>query len=570
MTVVPRPRRRSAALAAATAALLLAASCTGGPTNGDAGAVGTSDNGGAASSDAAGADEKRPPLAQVGTSAAADLPGDPAEDKAYASYYRQNPHWENCKDLKNDVERECATIKVPRAWNDPGKGDIELALARVPATGDAKGSLVLNPGGPGASGVDFVSVASAAVISPEVKSAYDLVSFDPRGVSRSEGVRCVSDDELDAHNDTPVDPDATPEQRLEQAVAWMKKLGDGCEKKYSDLLPYLDTLSAARDMDVVRAVVGSEKLDYLGYSYGTYLGATFAELYPQRVGRFVLDGAMDPTLTLDDINAGQTKAFEEAIGRFLESCVNDESAECPFKGSRDDAGQQLKNLVDQMNRHPLPTGAPDGRKATGTHLASAIILGMYEDGLWQQVRTAITDAMNGDGSAALGLADMSANRNDDGTYDGNSAFAINAVNCLDHPGVTDEAWQKKRSKELEEKFPLMGADNGYGATLCAQWPAGPVRKPAPVRAEGAAPIVVIGTTGDPATPYAWSKGLAEQLSSGRLLTFEGNGHTAYGRSGGCIEKAVDAYLLKGTVPEDDTVCNAPEGSSAPSASDSDG
>lgn len=560
MSDASRPRRRPvAALAAAAAALLLATSCTGDPTGGGTGA---SDDGGTsagASDDGGEAGGSTPALAELGTSAAQDLPTDPAEDEAYAAYYQQTPEWEDCRDEENQVDRLCTTITVPKVWNDPAQGDIELALAKVPSSGEGGSSLVMNPGGPGGSGVDFVSVAAAYYVSDAVKQEYDLVSFDPRGVSRSEGIRCFSDEELSTQLDEPVDPDASAEEHLQQSLDYMKKLGDGCQEKHGDLLPYLDTYSAARDMDVVRAVLGSERLDYFGYSYGTYLGATFADLYPQRVGRMVLDGAIDPEISLDGMNEGQTAGFEAAITRFLEDCAERGGEDCPFRGSAEDAEQQLLNLLDQMSRSPLPTDDPQGREATGSHAANAVILSMYEDGLWPQLRLALKEALAGDGSLLLDLADMSASRNDDGTFEGNSAFAINAVNCLDHPGIADRDWQRKRSEELAEKYPMMGENAGYGAALCEQWPVGPMREPAPISADGAPEIVVIGTTGDPATPYQWSVALADQLSSGVLVSYEGNGHTAYGRSGGCVEEAVDAFLLGGAAPEDGLVCSSPAG-----------
>lgn len=486
--------------------------------------------------------EQGPPLQELGTSAAVDLASDPAEDPAYASYYEQDIQWGPCEGV-NDPDLECGTLTVPLAWNDPEAGDIDIAVAQIAATGDRIGSLVTNPGGPGGSGVNFLE-SLPLMLSPEIGRAYDLVGFDPRGVNRSAGVECLSDEETDEYLS------ATAEPGSSESEEWSARIAEACEAGSGEVLPYLDTYSAARDMDVLRAALGSEQLDYLGYSYGTYLGASYAELHPERVGRFVLDGAVDPSLSMNEFTAGQASGFEQATEAFLADCL-DSGEGCPFKGTEEEAKQQLQALFAAIDESPLGTGDPD-RPLTGALTRSAVLMLMYEDGLWEMGREAITAAMNGDGAPLLRIADLSAERSADGTYRTNATFAISAVNCLDHPGVADEEWVEQEAERLAEEFPTFGPM--LGGDGCAHWPVPPLREPAPIAAEGAGPIVVIGTTGDPATPYAWSQNLAEQLDDSVLLTFEGNGHTAYGRSGGCIEEQVDAYLLEGTVPEDGLRC----------------
>lgn len=547
-----RQRRPLAAVAAAVGALVLTLSSCGafngmGPDGASGGADGSSDTGGAST-------PATPPLAELGKSAAQELPHDPASDPAYARYYDQSITWSDCRDEQYQVDRECGSVTVPKAWDDPSKGDITIAVARVTAQGDRKGSLLVNPGGPGGSGVDFVSSLTYS-LPRGVQEAYELVGFDPRGVSRSEGVKCLSDEVLDKEIDEPGDPSATPAQQLEKNLAWMEKMAKGCEEHAGGLLPYLDSYSAARDLDVLRAAVDSKKLDYLGYSYGTYLGATYADLYPQRVGHFVLDGAIDPSLTLDQITSGQAAGFEHAFGAFLQACLDKGADACPFKGDVDQAKTQLSELVDSLDRHPLETDDPHGRKLTGQLAATAVMMFMYADELWPDGRAALKDATEGDGSALLRYADMANERQSDGSFKGNAIYAISAINCLDHPGVADLAWQKQEAERLAKENPLIGEGMGYGGELCSKWPVKPLRKPAKIAAEGAGPILVIGTTGDPATPYPWAQSLAEQLDSGVLLTWEGNGHTAYGRSGGCIEKAVDAYLLQDETPKNGLECH---------------
>jgi len=250
------------------------------------------------------------------------------------------------------------------------------------------------------------------------------------------------------------------------------------------------------------------------------------------------------------LSAGQAEGFERATEAFLADCL-EKGQGCPFKGSEEEAKQQLNAFFASVDAEPLDSGDPQ-RPLTGALARSAVLTLLYEDGLWEFGRQALTDAMNGDGSQLLYIADLSSERAADGTYRTNAAFAITAVNCLDHPGVADEAWVEQEAERLAEEFPTFGPM--LGGDGCAHWPVPPLREPAPIAAEGAGPIVVVGTTGDPATPYQWSQNLAQQLDDAVLLTFEGNGHTAYGRSGGCIEEPVDAYLLEGTVPEDGLTC----------------
>ena len=296
--------------------------------------------------------------------------------------------------------------------------------------------------------------------------------------------------------------------------------------------------------------LGDEELDYLGYSYGTYLGASYAELHPERVGRFVLDGAVDPDMSMDEFSAGQAEGFEHATEAFLARCLEAGDA-CPFRGDEAEAKEQLLSFFESVDETPLDTGDPE-RPLTGALARSAVLTLLYDDAQWEYGREALAAAMNGDGSQLLYIADLSSERRYDGTYRTNAAFAITAVNCLDHPGVADEQWVEQEAERLAEEFPTFGPM--LGGDGCAQWPEEPVREPAPITAEGAGPILVVGTTGDPATPYAWSEELASQLDDATLLTYEGEGHTAYGRSGGCVEEQVDAYLLGGTVPEEGLRC----------------
>lgn len=551
MTLAAPPRRSFARLTAALAAtVLLLSGCTqlGGGSedgaDGGAGDDGTSDGGSSAQQAPDG--EGDLPLDELGTSAAQDLPTDPSTDPEYAQYYEQDIEWGDCEGVVAEG-LECGTLTVPRAWNDPGGTDIDLAVARIPGSEQDAGSLVFNPGGPGVSGVNYMESAPY-MVSPEVLSAYDLVSFDPRGVGRSEGVECLTDQETDEYRSVKGQPLSAESSQLYEE--WGARIAESCEENSGGILPYLDTYSSARDMDVLRSALDSDQLDYLGYSYGTYLGSSYADLYPDRVGHFVLDGAVDPTLTMDEFVAGQAEGFEKATDVFIQDCL--ESAEpCPLKGDVAEAKKQLNAFFAAADESPVDSGDPD-RPLTGSLARSAVLTLMYSDELWPTGWQALGAAMNGDASQLLEMDDRSAERQLDGSYRTSSAYSMTAVNCLDHPRVADEEWEAQETARIAEEFPTFGSN--ISKNDCVQWPQAPVREPAPISAEGAAPIVVIGTTGDPATPYAWSTALAEQLDSGVHLTWDGNGHTAYGRSGGCIEEQVDAYLLEDTVPEDGFSC----------------
>ncbi|MCT1709838.1 alpha/beta hydrolase [Dermabacter hominis] len=488
-------------------------------------------------------------IAPVVESAAYDLGADPAKDERWKKLYDQRADWGKCERAEYQGA-ECATIEVPLKWNDPEGATLSLLLTRVPATGDdKKGSLLINPGGPGGSGAEHVAAYGSMTISSTVRKQYDLIGFDPRGVKDSDGVQCLDDAETDEMLSTDI-PDT--EEGKKKAKEWADKLAKACKAKSSDRIQYVDTYSAARDMDVIRAAVESEKLDYLGFSYGTYLGATYAEMYPERTGHLILDGAMDPALTTNEIVAGQAAGFEQAIKDFVTWCQN-ERGTCPLTGSVDEGIQQLRDFMTNAGKNPIPTAS--GRKLNETLASTAILTALYSNETWEYVALGIESAKaNNSADVLLMLADLANEREEDGSFKSNSTFANVAVNCLDHIGVTDEKWLKAEGERLAKKYPTFGPSLGTEEDGCANWPAKPVRYPEEIHAKGSSTIVVIGTTHDPATPYAWAESLNKQLDNSVLLTWEGFGHTAYSRSGGCIEEMVDAYLLEDKVPDDGAKC----------------
>ncbi|MFH9723828.1 alpha/beta hydrolase [Streptomyces sp. NPDC017254] len=464
------------------------------------------------------------------------------------TFYAQKLTWRDC----GVPSFQCATLRAPLDYAKPNGGEIELAVSRVRATGPGKrlGSLLVNPGGPGGSAVGYLQGYAGIGYPAPVRARYDMVAVDPRGVARSEPVECLTGPQMDTFTQVDQTPDDTAE--INAIDAAFTTFSAGCAKKSGAILPHVSTVETARDMDILRAVLGDEKLSYVGASYGTFLGATYAELFPGRVGRLVLDGAMDPSLPAIDLNRDQTAGFETSFRAFAADCVS--KPDCPLgTGSVAAAGEALKKFFRDVDAEPVPTGES---RALGESLATTgVIAAMYDEGAWPQLREALTQAIGGEGSGLLALADSYYEREADGTY-ANLMFANAAVNCLDlPPAYKGPADVVKAVPSFEKASPIFGRGLAWAALNCTSWPTPATGGPHRITAEGAAPILVVGTTRDPATPYKWAQSLAGQLSSGTLLTYEGDGHTAYGRGSDCIDSAINTYLLEGTPPADGKRCS---------------
>ncbi|MET7452666.1 alpha/beta hydrolase [Streptomyces sp. NPDC005574] len=469
-----------------------------------------------------------------------------ATPSALASYYGQKPGWRGC----GVPGFECAEVKVPLDYADPSAGDVRLAVARKKATGPGKrlGSLLVNPGGPGGSAIGYLQAYAGLSYPAGVRARYDMVAVDPRGVARSEPVECLGGRDMDAYTQT----DATPDDAKEttRLVDAYKKFAEGCGADAPKLLRHVSTVETARDMDIVRAALRDPKLNYVGASYGTFLGATYAGLFPGRVGRMVLDGAMDPALPARRLNLDQTAGFETAFQSFAKDCVRQRDCPLGTKGTTPaQVGTNLKAFFRKLDAHPIPTGDADGRKLGEALATTGVIAAMYDEGAWAQLREALTSAMrHNDGAGLLVLSDSYYERDAEGRYT-NLMFANAAVNCLDLPPAFSTPDQVRSALPAFEKAsPVFGEGLAWASLNCAYWPVRATGEPHRIEAKGAAPIVVVGTTRDPATPYRWARSLARQLSSARLLTYQGDGHTAYGRGSNCIDSAINTYLLHGTPP----------------------
>lgn len=472
----------------------------------------------------------------------AEMPSDVA--KGLQPFYEQQLQWRDCGAVSG---QQCTTLQVPLDYDQPAEKKIELAVLRVRAGDQSKriGSLVINPGGPGGSGVEYAQ-ASSLFMGAKVRQRYDIVGFDPRGVGQSSPVDCLTDSQLDTYLAADGSPDTPAE--VQRLSSLSKQFAQGCAERSGELLEHVGTPDAARDMDVLRSALGDEELYYFGASYGTYLGATYAELFPKRVGRAVLDGAVPPELSGKAIGVGQAKGFERAFKAFIDDCISREG--CPLGDTESAAYDRFDQFLGDLDTNPLP--GDGSRKLTQALGVSGILGSLYRKDSWGALRTGLSAALNGDGSYLLSYADQYAQRTRDG-YHGNGNEAILAVNCLDRPDVKSVADAEKELPAYEAASPRFGKFIMWGALACAYWPVPVQNEPHKVSAPGAPPILVVGTSRDPATIVEWSRDLASQLSSGVLLTRDGDGHTAYGEND-CIDSAVDTYLVEGKTPKDGLNC----------------
>jgi pimeloyl-ACP methyl ester carboxylesterase len=476
----------------------------------------------------------------------------PATDPAAAPPVEVTLDWQDCDD-----GFQCATLTVPLDYAVPDGGTIDLSLIRKPATNpDARiGSLLTNPGGPGGSGVDFARSAAAAdgFFAP-LNERFDIVSWDPRGTKASSPIDCLSDEDLDAANSS---AEAFPDPSDRDTVLGASRAYiDGCVANAGeDLLAAVSTENTARDMDLIRAGLGEEQISYLGFSYGTYLGATYASLFPDRLRAFVLDGAVDPrsyARTPIISNLEQARGFEVAIDRFFGNCA---AEPCQFQGGKD----AWHALADQLEATPLTTGGDPTRPVTGASVVNATLIVLYVRQLWPLLDQALADAAAGDGALLQALSDAALGRNPDGTYDAGSG-AFPAITAIDQSYPSNIAFQDLLYYAYQAVSPSFGASTFWasiaGGYSAFEWPveadakfSGPFRND-----PGNLPIVVVGTTFDPATPYSGSVAMTRQLRNATLLTMDGDGHTAYGGNSTCIDETIDAYFVDLVVPAPGARC----------------
>lgn len=495
-------RRAARSVAVATVAALLLSGCTGAPAAPDGGA------------------------------------GIPA---GFESFYEQQVFWNPCNE-----GFDCTTVSAPVDWSDPQSDRIRLAVVRQESTNTTRGTVLTNPGGPGGSGFDFVSYGYA--VTPALKADYDVVGWDPRGVGRSTRIECPggTDELLYGTYDEAYGSRGWADQVAARAGTFARS----CEEASGELLAHMDTASNARDLDLLRAVLDSDKLNYVGYSYGTWLGTVYSQLFPQNVGSMVLDGGYAPTLDGFELLQQRMAASDLAFGSYLRYCLD--TAGCPFSGDIDAATAAAAELIASADGTALASA--DGRVLSAATLATAVVSQLYTTSSWGALTTLLTAYAAGDPGPAFAAADSANSRYGDGSY-GDGLAVTYAVSCLDYGfdgSLVDRLAQVDAAAPVVGRF-LARDDIALLASACAQWPAPRADLPAGFDAP-TAPIVVVGSTKDPATPYSWSQELVGRLANAVLVTRNGDGHTGYNKSNACVDSAVDAYMLEGTLPASDPNC----------------
>ncbi len=461
-------------------------------------------------------------------------------------YYDQTLTWTEC-----GGDFECSRLTVPLDYADPSKGDTELAVLRV--AGDKPlGALVINPGGPGGSGVEYVRAASQ-FFPGEVTDEYQLVGFDPRGVGASDPVDCLTDKQLDRWIAMDGDPDTAAAEA--DLLAAAKRFGKRCARGSGEILPFLDTASVVKDVDVLRSALDQPRLNYLGFSYGTKIGALYADEFGESTGRMVLDGVLPPQLTATEVGRGQAEAFDQALRRYVADCQK--KPDCPVAADSVDAGvAKVSDFLAELESDPLPTDSD-------TDLNQALALGaiLYHlyfpfSGDWESLSEGLRAGFAGDGGPLLDMYRARLERQPDGSYRNNAQEAFYAVNCLDADSRATAAEMRARAEEWAQAAPAFGRYLAWSEAACAAWPEAPVGGPRQVTGSEAGPILVVGNTYDPATPLQWAQLLADRLADAHLVVWESDGHTAYRNGSQCVDDAVNAYLLEGALPASDPlVCS---------------
>ena len=451
--------------------------------------------------------------------------------------------WKRCGDGS-----ECAKLTVPLDYEHPDNGKtMKVALLRVRAT-DRKqriGSLLMNPGGPGAPGTEFARDFAGA-LPDELQERFDIVGFDPRGTGDTHPVMCR--DNLDNIFSLDYSPD-TPEERASLDTS-LQQLAQDCEQRSADVLPYVSSENTARDMDRIRQAVGDKGLTYVGYSYGSYIGTLYARLFPKKVRALVFDGAIDPNLSGIEIGVEQATSFERSLDEFLAQCSRNNR--CPFYNAGDSA-DAFDRLAAQVDARPLP--ARGGRTLGPGEFYSGVWQPLYagEEG-YAQLEQALAAAQRGDGTRLLALSDQYTRRRADGTY-ASTHQAFWAIGCRDGPSTGGPDEYLVAESQFRAAAPRLGVALLNAGLICAYWPVPPVQSPAPINIDGTPPILVIGTTNDPATPFKWSEGLVKEISSSVLLIAEGTQHTSFVTAfKSCVDNKVVKYLVDREPPATGTRC----------------
>ncbi|WP_147108120.1 alpha/beta hydrolase [Nesterenkonia populi] len=462
------------------------------------------------------------------------------DDERLSEFYDQELTWEDC-----GTGMQCTDVAVPVDYEDPEDGSLELAVV-ADSTDPELDYVLTNPGGPGESGVDMVTEQLSGTVSEEVRDQLNVVGFDPRGVHRSEGVECMTDEEMDEYRELEDDPELDADTAFGESQEQAAEIGEQCAERTGDLLAHVDTFSAARDMDIIRGALDQNELHYMGFSYGTKLGMAYAELFPEQVGRFALDAMMDVTNGAHELTVAQGVGFEDALEGFAEWCVEDE--QCPIAGTPEDVVETVQQMFADVDEEPV-TVEPEGRTVNASMLVSGFIAPMYSPEGWPHLAEGLQLALEEDDYYAFMFwADQQAGRTPAGEYDWMSSWAFRSVMCLDYEMASEQEEIEAELEELTEQAPTFGPYLGHSGVLCSEWPHEPVSdgwEPGSIAGRELPEMLMVGTTGDPATPVQWAEQMHEAVPASSLITYEGEGHVAYRPGNECVTDIVDAWLVEG-------------------------
>ncbi len=462
------------------------------------------------------------------------------------SYQNQQLNWVSCK------FGECSSLRVPLDYTNLALGDITIALSRTRHTGSTfQGSLVVNPGGPGSPGLDFAKYV-AKDVTPAVAKEFDIIGFDPRGTGNSNPVKCMTSKQTASW----LAMDSTPDSPNEVASVMRSaaQISKGCLKYTPKIAPFVGTPFTTQDLELLRSALGEEKLNWLGFSYGTSLGTSYIEKYPTHVGRFVLDGAVDPSLNSMQLSLGQSKGFQQAFQNYAQHCLDE--APCGLGSSRAEITTKVNRLLARLDTRPMATQY--GVRLTQSLGMGGIFTALYSTDLWGLLSDALDQAFHADGTGLLELSWIGSDQTGPSSFASNIQSAYYAIDCWDLPASPGAAGLAKaaRSWSASAAIPEMAKSMSWSNAPCSTWFGHNPNPPAPASSATTAPILIVGTKFDPATPYPWAQSLNKQLATSTLLTYEGNGHTAFGNGSTCVDSSVNDYLLRGITPPAGKRCPA--------------
>ncbi len=488
------------------------------------------------------------PPVQNGNSSATTNPDTDLSDipEAARPFYTQDVNWSNC-----GSGVKCASIEAPINWDNPAGNTVKLAVAMREATGRSQGILFYNPGGPGASAIDYLlSQPTFEYIFPaEIRRNFDIVAMDPRGVGYSSPIECFSDAELDNYLYGEISAEPGDPNFESQMVAEVQKYIDGCIAGTGELLGFVDTTSVAHDFDMAKTALGDSKFNYIGFSYGARIGITYAELFPTHINRLVIDGVYDLTQTPSEANRFEVESLEGALEDYLAYEAQQRDSALPK--DKNQAKQELIRIIEDLSDNPIAVGS---RQLNGSTMLTAIVSVLYSDYKWSQLNSALLALKQGNGRQALSLADQYFDRNNDGTYNGNLFEAIGAINCLDNNEPYNMEQMAREAAELEKQWPFFGKYDTYSGFSCGTWPFEARGIDHAVTAKGSPTLLVLANTGDPVMPYSDAAKLMSSLENAKLVTLQGTGHLSFGVGSSCVDRLVVDYIVNGNAPAADTTC----------------